>query len=238
MKYRNIIEGTFLRRPNRFIAHVEIEGREEVVHVKNTGRCRELLVPGCRVYLSVSDNSARKTKYDLVAVEKMLADGVSLLINMDSQIVNDVAGEWLPKSGLFSDQAVIRREVTYGKSRFDFYIEDGDRRAFLEVKGCTLEQDGHALFPDAPTERGVKHIGELIECQETGYEAYILFVIAMKGVTTFSPNDAMHRAFGEALRRAEAAGVRILAMDCRVEPDSVVIDMPVRVCLALDPEEK
>ena len=238
MNYQRITKGTFLRRPNRFIAHVEIEGREEVVHVKNTGRCRELLVPGCRVYLSVSDNPARKTKYDLVAVEKMLADGAALLINMDSQIVNDVAGEWLPKSGLFSDQAVIRREVTYGKSRFDFYIEDGDRRAFLEVKGCTLEQDGHALFPDAPTERGVKHIGELIECQETGYEAYILFVIVMKGVTTFSPNDAMHRAFGEALRRAEAAGVRILAMDCRVEPDSVVIDMPVRVCLALDPEEK
>lgn len=231
MKYREIVSGRFLRRPNRFIAHVEIEGREEVVHVKNTGRCRELLVPDCRVYLAVSDNPARKTKYDLVAVEKIRADGSALLINMDSQIVNDVAGEWLPKSGLFSSGAVIRREVTHGNSRFDFYVEDGDRRAFVEVKGCTLEKEGHALFPDAPTERGVKHIGELIECKKRGYEAYILFIIAMKGVEVFSPNDAMHKAFGEALRRAEAADVKILAVDCSVEPDRVFADsrVPIRL---------
>ena len=231
MKYRNIIDGIFLSRPNRFIAHVEIEGRDEVVHVKNTGRCKELLVPNCRVYLSVSDNPARKTKYDLVAVEKNREDGSTVLINMDSQIVNDVAGEWLPISGLFSENAVIRREVTYGKSRFDFYIEDGDRKAFLEVKGCTLEKDGVAMFPDAPTERGVKHIEELMACMEDGYEAYILFVIAMKGVTCFRPNDATHKAFGDALRRAEDAGVKILAMDCVVDQDSIVIDAAVEICL-------
>ena len=231
MNYPNIVSGIFQSRPNRFIAHVEIEGREETVHVKNTGRCKELLVPGCRVYLAVSDNPARKTKYDLVAVEKKREDGSFVLINMDSQIVNDVAGEWLPVSGLFSPQAVVRREVTYGKSRFDFYIEDGDRKAFLEVKGCTLEHDGRALFPDAPTERGVKHIGELIECKEKGYEAYILFVIAMKGVTRFSPNDATHKDFGNALRKAEKAGVKILAMDCFVNADSITIDAPVEICL-------
>ena len=227
MKYRNIIDGIFLSRPNRFIAHVEIDERVEVVHVKNTGRCKELLVPGCRVYLSVSDNPARKTKYDLVAVEKKREDGSTVLINMDSQIVNDVAGEWLPISGLFSENAVIRREVTYGKSRFDFYIEDGDRKAFLEVKGCTLEKDGVAMFPDAPTERGVKHIEELISCMKDGFEAYILFVIAMKGVAIFRPNDATHKAFGDALRRAEDAGVKILAMDCVVDQDSIVIDAAV-----------
>ena len=231
MKYRNIIDGIFLSRPNRFIAHVEIDERVEVVHVKNTGRCKELLVPNCRVYLSVSDNPARKTKYDLVAVEKNREDGSTVLINMDSQIVNDVAGEWLPISGLFSENAVIRREVTYGKSRFDFYIEDGDRKAFLEVKGCTLEKDGVAMFPDAPTERGVKHIEELMACMEDGYEAYILFVIAMKGVTCFRPNDATHKAFGDALRRAEDAGVKILAMDCVVDQDSIVIDAAVEICL-------
>ena len=231
MNYPNIVSGIFRSRPNRFIAHVEIEGREEVVHVKNTGRCRELLVPGCRVYLSVSDNPARKTKYDLVAVEKKRGDGSFVLINMDSQLVNDVAGEWLPVSGLFSPGAVIRREVTYGKSRFDFYIEDGDRKAFLEVKGCTLEQDGVAMFPDAPTERGVKHIHELMECKKDGYEAYLLFVIAMKGVRHFSPNDAMHRAFGDALRQAEGMGVKILAMDCIVASDSVIIDQSVPIRL-------
>ena len=231
MKYRNIIDGIFLSRPNRFIAHVEIEGKDEVVHVKNTGRCKELLVPGCRVYLSVSDNPARKTKYDLVAVEKKREDGSFLMINMDSQLVNDVAGEWLPVSGLFSENAAIRREVTYGKSRFDFYIEDGDRKAFLEVKGCTLEQEGIAFFPDAPTERGVKHIHELMECRKNGYEAYLLFVIAMKGVRHFSPNDATHRAFGDALRQAEGVGVKILAMDCIVAPDSVFIDQSVQIRL-------
>ena len=231
MNYPNIVSGIFRSRPNRFIAHVEIEGKDEVVHVKNTGRCKELLVPGCRVYLSVSDNPARKTKYDLVAVEKKREDGSFVLINMDSQLVNDVAGEWLPVSGLFSENAAIRREVTYGKSRFDFYIEDGDRKAFLEVKGCTLEQEGIALFPDAPTERGVKHIHELMECRKNGYEAYLLFVIAMKGVRHFSPNDVTHMAFGDALRQAKAVGVQLLAMDCIVAPDSVFIDQSVQIKL-------
>ena len=231
MKYRNIISGVFRSRPNRFIAHVEIEGKDEVVHVKNTGRCKELLVPGCRVYLSVSDNPARKTKYDLVAVEKKREGGSFVLINMDSQIVNDVAGEWLPVSGLFSPDSVIRREVTYGNSRFDFYIADRDRKCFLEVKGCTLEHEGIAMFPDAPTTRGVKHIEELMSCREEGYDAYILFVIAMKGVTRFCPNDATHKDFGDALRRAERAGVRILAMDCVVDADSIIVDAPVEICL-------
>lgn len=231
MKYPKIKEGIFLHRPNRFIAHVEIEGRDEVVHVKNTGRCKELLVPGCRVYLSVSDNPARKTKYDVVAVEKMRADGSAVLINMDSQIVNDVAGEWLPKSGLFSKAALIHREVTYGNSRFDFYVEDGERRIFLEVKGCTLEKEGIAMFPDAPTTRGVKHIEELVACTKEGYEAYILFVIAMKGVTVFCPNDETHKAFGDALRAAQCAGVRILVMDSLVTPDSIVIDRSVKIQL-------
>ena len=231
MEYRNIIEGIFLRRPNRFIAHVEIDGREEVVHVKNTGRCKELLVPGCRVYLAPAKNPERKTKYDLVSVEKVREDGSLVTINMDSQIVNDVAGEWLPVSGLFSPRAIIRREVTYGKSRFDFYVEDGERKAFLEVKGCTLEQGGVAMFPDAPTIRGVKHIDELISCIENGFDAYILFVIAMKGVTCFCPNDQTHKAFGDALRRAQAAGVKILAMDCSVDAKTVTVHAPMEICL-------
>ena len=233
MKYREIQKGRFLRRPNRFIAIIEVNGTEETVHVKNTGRCRELLLPDATVYLSVSDNPARKTRYDLIAVEKKKADGSFLLINMDSQIPNDVAEEWLRRSDLFSKNAIIRREVTYGNSRFDFYIEDGNRKAFLEVKGCTLESDGIALFPDAPTERGVKHLRELAACTLNGFEAYVLFVIQMKGVTSFSPNDSMHRAFGDALREAEKNGVKVLAMDCKVLPDRISVDMPIPICLEL-----
>ena len=231
MKYGNVIPATFLSRPNRFIAHVDIDGHTETVHVKNTGRCRELLVSGSRVYLSVADNPARKTKYDLIAVEKKREDGTVLLINMDSQVVNDVAEEWLKKGSLFSPSAKICREVTYGKSRFDFYIEDGKRRIFLEVKGVTLEKDGIASFPDAPTERGVKHIHELITCMGDGYEAYILFVIQMKGVSCFRPNDEMHPAFGETLRQAAVEGVRILAYDCRVQHDGISIDRSISLSL-------
>lgn len=231
MRYGRVVPGTFLDRPNRFIAHVQLDGQTETVHVKNTGRCRELLVPGCRVYLSVSDNPARKTKYDLIAVEKHRPDGTVWHINMDSQAPNDAAAEWLPRSGLFSDSAVIRREVTHKGSRFDFYIEDGDKKAFLEVKGCTLEDDGRAMFPDAPTERGVKHLRELTACVGEGYEAYVLIVIQMKGVTFFSPNDKTDPAFGEAMRQAASGGVRVLAMDCRIEPDGMVIDAPVAVDL-------
>ena len=229
MKYKHIVEATFLERPNRFIAHVDIKGERETVHVKNTGRCKELLIPGSRVYLAVADNPERKTKYDLVAVEKVRENKLPLLINMDSQIVNDVASEWLAKGLLFSNKAVIRREVTYGKSRFDFYIEDGERKVFLEVKGVTLEHDGIASFPDAPTERGIKHIHELIKCMEEGYEAYILFVIQMKEMKWFQPNDITHKAFGDALRKAEQSGVKILAYDCKISQDFIEIDQPVVV---------
>lgn len=224
MTYKNIVEGKFLSRPNRFIANVEINGNTETVHVKNTGRCRELLVPNATVFLEKSDNPLRKTQYDLVAVYKD-----NLLINMDSQITNDVAFEWLKNGNLFSKNAKIRREVTHNKSRFDFYIEDGNRKIFLEVKGCTLEQDGIAMFPDAPTERGVKHIEELIDCLEEGFEAYILFVIQMKGVKVFKPNDNTHKAFGDALRKAYKSGVRILAYDTVVTPNSIKIDKEVPI---------
>ena len=227
MKYSKIIKGRFLSRPNRFIAYVEINGAVETAHVKNTGRCKELLVTGCTVYLSFADNQSRKTKYDLVATEKQIGGGRTLLINMDSQTPNAVAEEWLKAGELFSQNAIIRREVTMGKSRFDFYIEDGERKAFLEVKGCTLEKDGVAMFPDAPTERGVKHIKELSECVENGYEAYILFVIQMKGVQKFRPNDDTHREFGEALREAVENGVSVIAVDCVVTPDSLQIDASV-----------
>lgn len=231
MKYENCIPATFLRRVNRFVAHVCVDGAEEVVHVKNTGRCRELLMSGCRVYLTRSSNPSRKTAYDLVTVEKMRSDGTPLLVNMDSQIVNGVAEEWLRRGPLFSADAHLRREVTYGNSRFDFYIEDGSRKAFLEVKGVTLEHEGVASFPDAPTERGVKHLRELVSCLEAGYEAYVLFVVAMKGMRWVCPNDATHKAFGDALRQAAAAGVRVLAVECDITPDSVTASAPLPVKL-------
>ena len=224
MTYKNIFKGKFLSRPNRFIANVEIEGKTETVHVKNTGRCRELLTPNATVYLEKSDNPLRKTKYDLVAVLKG-----DMLINMDSQIPNDVAYEWLKNGNLFSKNAKIRREVTHNKSRFDFYIEDGNRKIFLEVKGCTLEQEGIAMFPDAPTERGVKHIEELIGCVNEGFEAYILFVIQMKPIKFFMPNDSTHKAFGDALRKARDGGVRILAYDTVVTPNSIKLDKEVPI---------
>ena len=227
MKYNNIVKGRFIERPNRFIAKVEIGGVTETVHVKNTGRCRELLVKGTTVYLEKSNNPERKTGYDLIAV---LKNGKTL-INMDSQIPNAVTEEWLKKGNLFSKDAVIRREVTHNKSRFDFYIEEGGRKIFLEVKGCTLETDGIARFPDAPTERGVKHINELIDCVNEGFEAYILFVIQMKGIKHFEPNDKTHSAFGDALRNAESKGVNILAYDCNVTKDTIEIDKEIKVLL-------
>ena len=231
MRYGKVVSGRFLRRPNRFIAYADIDGRETVVHVKNTGRCRELLVPGATVFLAAGDNPARKTAFDLVAVEKVRDDCPPLLINMDAQAPNAVAAEWLPKSGLFSPAATYRREVTHGNSRFDLYVEDGQRRAFIEVKGVTLEREGVAYFPDAPTERGVKHLLELTAAIDEGYEAYVLFVIQMKHISAFAPNDGMHPAFGEALRAAAKAGVRVLAMDCLVTPDTLAIDAPVAVNL-------
>lgn len=224
MKYKRIVTGSFLSRPNRFIAHVEIDGNVEVCHVKNTGRCRELLTPGATVFLEVASNPQRKTKYDLVGVKKG-----ELMINMDSQAPNIAVGEWLAAGNLFPDATLIKSEKTYGKSRFDFYIETPQDKIFLEVKGVTLEKDGVVRFPDAPTERGVKHMEELISCMEDGYQAYIFFVIQMKGVKYFEPNDEMHAAFGDTLRRASQAGVKILAYDCLVTEDEMVIDKPVGV---------
>ena len=232
MKYQNIVKGIFLSRPNRFITKVEVNGIEETVHVKNTGRCCELLKEGVTVYLEKSSNPNRKTACDLVAVEKLREGKENLLVNMDSQIPNAVAFEWLKgENPLFSQNAKIRREVTFGDSRFDLYVEDGERKAFVEVKGVTLEQDGYALFPDAPTERGVKHINELVKAKEAGYEAYILFVIQMKEIHSFSPHKEMHEDFAEALLKAHNKGVKVLAYDCKVTPDSMEIDQEVSVIL-------
>ena len=228
MKYQNVIKAKFISRPNRFVAFCEVEGQKETVHVKNTGRCRELLMPNCTVYLAMADNPERKTKYDLVAVEKMTPIG-NIMINMDSQAPNAAAYEWISSGGYFGDGAVVKREVTYGKSRFDLYVEQGDRRAFVEVKGVTLENDGVASFPDAPTERGIKHVNELVAAKDDGYEAYILFVIQMKGVHTFKPNDETHKAFGDALRHAAESGVKILAYDCVVSPEKMLIDSPINI---------
>ena len=230
MRYGKVEKAKFIERMNRFVAVVRTEQGAKKVHVKNTGRCRELLVPGAAVYLAVSDNPARKTDSDLVAVEKETERG-TLLINMDAQEPNDAAEEWLRNGNYVSRDAVIRREVTRGDSRFDFYLEDGERRIYLEVKGVTLEKDGIASFPDAPTERGVKHLEGLIRAAEEGYEAALLFVVQMKGVREVRPNDATHPAFGEALRRAAAAGVRVMAVDCAVTPDGMTADeeIPVRL---------
>lgn len=231
MKYRKTVKAQFIDRPNRFVAHVLLDGRTETVHVKNTGRCKELLLPGASVWLAESDNPARKTRFDLIAVEKERPGKPPLLINMDSQAPNDTAEEWLKNSGYFGPDAVIRREVTHGSSRFDFYIESEGRKIFLEVKGCTLEQDGIASFPDAPTERGVKHIEELAACLDEGFEACLLFVIQMKEMQLIHPNDTTHPAFGEALRKAAEKGVRVLAVDCRITPDSMIPEDPVPVDL-------
>ena len=236
MLYHHIKKAEFIDRPNRFIANVLIDGRRETVHVKNTGRCRELLIKGCTVYLEESDKPERRTKYDLVAVEKQREGKQPLLVNMDSQIPNAAAEEWLKKGELFSESAKIRREFTYGDSRFDFMTDDNGKKSFLEVKGVTLEQDGTALFPDAPTERGLKHVNELIKARKAGYGAYILFVIQMKGIKVFRPNDATHREFGEALRKAEAEGVELLAYDCIVLPDSITIDKPIKINTELNYE--
>ena len=220
MKYGKVIPAEFLNRPNRFIAEVKIGSRVERVHVKNTGRCRELLVPGCRCYLHDSGNPARKTRYDLIAVKKG-----KLLINMDSQIVNDAAEEFLKRGTLFP-KPILRREAVFGSSRFDFYIESGPRKIFLEAKGVTLENGGAVSFPDAPTKRGVKHLNELVSALKQGYESCVLFIVQMGNVRLFRPNDAADPEFGAALRRAERTGVKILVMTCRVTPGSITVDSP------------
>ncbi len=226
MRYEKMEPAVFLERPNRFVAYVEQAGRREICHVKNTGRCRELLVPGAELYVQRSDNPARKTALDLIAVKKG-----SQWVNMDSQAPNKAAAEWLRQGGLGCREITIRPEYKYGDSRFDFFLEADGRKAFMEVKGVTLEEDGIARFPDAPTERGVKHIRELIRCLDAGYEAYVFFVIQMKGVRAFEPNDRTHPAFGEALREAAKKGVQILAYDCVVRPDEMSIDQRIEVWL-------
>lgn len=233
MKYKNITKGIFLKRPNRFIAQVEIDGKLHTVHVKNTGRCKEILKENTTVYLTRSDNPKRKTEYDLVVAEKHRDNQHSMLINIDSQIPNDVAEELLKNGKIFSPDAVIKREVKQGNSRFDFYIEDKGKKAFLEVKGVTQETNTVALFPDAPTERGLKHIEELISLKKAGFDAYILFVIQMKEISFMKPNDHTHKAFGDALRKAEKEGVKILAFDCIVTPDSIVADKEIPVNLTV-----
>lgn len=224
MKYKSIARGRFIARPNRFIAYVEIDGATEVCHVKNTGRCKELLIEGAEVILEVSDNPKRKTKYDIIAVYKG-----NVLINMDSQAPNRVAAEWLRGGGYFEGPTLVKPECTYGGSRFDFYLEAGERRAFVEVKGVTLEENGVAMFPDAPTERGVKHLKELMAAKEEGYEACALFVIQMKGCSRFVPNRATHPEFAKALALVKNSGVDVLAVDCKVGEDSLIIDRAVPV---------
>lgn len=218
MKYENILEGKFIERPNRFIAYIEINGKIEVCHVKNTGRCKELLIPGVTVFVQENDNPKRKTKFSLIGVIKD-----KRIINIDSQVPNKAVHEWILKGNLFKDVTLIKPETTYKKSRFDFYIETKEKKIFIEVKGVTLEENNVVRFPDAPTERGIKHINELCECIKEGYEAYIIFVIQMKDVLYFEPNDETHKEFGDALRQAKKLGVNIVAVDCKVTKDSIEI---------------
>ena len=252
MKYNQVVPGIFLQRPNRFIAHVLINGKEEVCHVKNTGRCRELLIPGCTVYCSVSGNPQRKTKFDLIAVEKIIESQTvfantgttsqnvkstpethnTFLVNMDSQAPNAAVKEWL-QSGASPFQKIdfLKPEYKYGNSRFDFYLECNNRKIFLEVKGVTLENNGVVLFPDAPTERGVKHVRELIRCLEEGFETYVLFVVQMERALYFTPNRKTHPQFADALCEAKNAGVQLLAYTCKVTPDEMKIDKELKISL-------
>ena len=222
MKYTNVTEGEFVCRNNRFTAEVLIDGIQETVHVKNTGRMKELLFPGARVTLTCSDNPNRKTKYDLIAVYKK-----NQIINVDSQVTNTVVEEWVKESGYFPDIKLVKREVVYGMSRFDLYLEYGEgKKAFIEVKGVTLEEDGVARFPDAPTLRGVKHVEELIHCRKEGYEAYLFFVVQMKHIRYVEPNWNTHPEFGYALQKAVLEGVHLMAYDCSMTEDSIKIDQP------------
>jgi len=226
MTYNNIHEGIFISRYNRFIAEVEINGKIEICHVKNTGRCKELLIPGTKVYVNATDNPSRATKFDLVAVCKG-----DTLINMDSQAPNRAFGEYL-RQGKFLDigvPAVVRAEAKYGASRFDFYIETAAMKAFIEVKGVTLEENSIAMFPDAPTERGIKHLNELATCISSGYDAYVVFVIQMKGISHFTPNYKTHAAFGETLVKVADIGVKVVAYDCNITPNSMYIGTTVPI---------
>lgn len=242
MKYKEVVQGYFLERPNRFVAYVELEGRIEKCHVKNTGRCRELLIPGREVWLEKNDNPNRRTAWDLIAVNKE-----GNMINMDSQAPNKAVREWLESSisasqdgfsvnrEFFSNVTCVRPEYRYGSSRIDFYVETGGgkqpQKILIEVKGVTLEEDGIARFPDAPTERGIKHMVELERAMQEGYQSYLFFVIQMKGIRWFEPNDMTHPQFGETLRNVEKSGVKVLAYDCKVTEKEMTIDMPVQIRL-------
>lgn len=226
MKYENISKARFIRRPNRFIAHILHEGEEKICHVKNTGRCKELLMPGAEILVQRASNPARKTPFDLISVFKG-----ARLINMDAVAPNTVFGEFLRGGGLGFTPDRVRAECVHGESRFDFYFEHGGKRAFAEVKGVTLEDEGVARFPDAPTERGLKHLRGLMDCVAEGFEAYAVFVVQMADVKYFEPNRATHPQFADALREAAEAGVQVLAFECEVGFDTLKITRPVKLQL-------
>lgn len=226
MKYDNILPAVFISRPNRFIAEIEVDGKREISHVKNTGRCRELLVNGAKIYVRETKNPERKTKYDLISVFKG-----NELINMDSQAPNKVFGEWVSEGRFIKNVSLIKPECRYENSRFDFYIEAEGRKIFAEIKGVTLEENGTAMFPDAPTERGLKHITELSRCVKEGYEAYIFFVIQMEHCNYFTPNQRTHPQFADALKAAEKNGVNVNALNCFVSRDELKIHRNIEVRL-------
>ncbi|MCL2286727.1 MAG: DNA/RNA nuclease SfsA [Firmicutes bacterium] len=219
MIYNNIHKGIFKNRPNRFIAEVEIDGKVEICHVKNTGRCKELLISGATVYANYADNPSRATKYDLIAVDKG-----DLIINMDSYAPNIAFGEYLQQGKFFENVTLIKPEAKYGASRFDFYVETARSKAFIEVKGVTLEENGIAMFPDAPTERGIKHLNELAACITDGHDAYVVFVVQMKGIKHFTPNYKTHAAFGETLSKVMSMGVNAMAFDCEITAEKMEIN--------------
>ena len=221
MRYGKTVRGVFVSRPNRFVARVEINGTIETVHVKNTGRCREILVPGATVVLEDSGNPDRRTRYDLIAAYKN-----GMLINIDSQAPNKAFSEFIPRSGIFGEDPQVFPEHAHGDSRFDFYIESGERRIFVEVKGITKEIDGVCMFPDAPTNRGLKHVMGLESALSEGFEAYVVLIVQMKGMREFVPDYAIHEEFGRELEKAESEGVGVLVYVCVVTEDSMVVDSP------------
>ena len=235
MQYESIRPAVFLDRPNRFIAHVELNGAAEVCHVKNTGRCRELLLPGAAVWVQDfgTEHEGRKTRYDLIAVEKQRDGHPPLLVNVDSQAPNKVFREWAEQGGSLPGLTLLRPETVHRSSRFDFYYETADgSRGFVEVKGVTLEENGTAAFPDAPTQRGIKHLEELGNAAEEGFSAHVCFILQMEGMKLFCPNERTHPEFGAALRRATARGVNVFALECAATPDTLTIRRPVPVSLS------
>lgn len=224
MKYENVIPAIFLSRPNRFIAEIEIDGKKELCHVKNTGRCRELLTEGARIFVQKSDNPERKTKFDLIVSQKN-----GMLINMDSQAPNKVFHEWMNEGNFFKNIKYIKPECKFGNSRFDFYLETDEKKIFAEIKGVTLEENGIAMFPDAPTERGLKHINELTDAVRLGYESYIFFIIQMEKCRFFVPNRKTHPEFADTLKSAGKSGVKVKALSCFVSPDELRINSFVNI---------